>query len=326
MKGRPLAILAVALAVFAAPVVVGAQRATQVPRIGILMQTASPPPPTPQVEYLLQGLRELGYEDGRNVAFEIRYGANDAQRLAELAAELVRLKVAVIMTAGDLSTRAAQQATTTIPIVASVGDPVETGFTASLARPGGNITGVAALAGELAPKRLELLRGVVPKLRRVAVLRDPVTSERQLKAAEAAARALKLEAQIVEARAPGDFERAFEAVVRGRADALLILVSPMFQRSANALASLSAKNRIPAIFHARSFAEEGGLMAYGPVLPDVFRAAAGQIDRILKGAKPAELPWQQPSKFELVINLKTAKALGLTIPQSILIRADEVIQ
>ncbi len=319
-------IIALAFGLLAAPLASGAQRAVQVPRIGILMQTASPPPPTPQVQWLLQGLRELGYEDGRNVAFEIRYGANDARRLAELATELVRLKVAVIMTAGDLSTRAAQQATATIPIVASVGDPVETGFTASLARPGGNITGVAALAGELAPKRLELLRGVVPKLRRVAILRDPVTSERQLRAAEAAARVLKLEAQIVEARAPSDFEGAFEAVVRGRADALLILVSPMFQRSANALANLSARNRIPAIFHARSFAEEGGLMAYGPILSDVYRSAAGLIDRVLKGARPAELPWQQATKFEFIINLKAAKALGLTIPQSVLIRADEVIR
>ena len=326
MMGRAVGVIALALGVLVGPLAADAQPAAQVPRIGFLMQTASPPPPTPQVEWLLQGLRELGYEDGRNVAFEIRYGANDAQRLAELAAELVRLRVAVIVTIGDLSSRSAQQATRTIPIVANVGDPVETGFTASLARPRGNVTGVASYAGELHAKRLELLKEVVPKLRRVAVLRDPVTSERQLKAAEAAARALKLEAQIVEARSRGEFERAFEAMARGRAEALLVLVSPMFLRSANALVSLSAKNRIPTMHYARVFAEEGGLMAYGPVYVEVYRAVAGLIDKILKGAKPAELPWQQPTKFEFIINLKTAKALGLTIPQSVLIRADQVIQ
>jgi putative ABC transport system substrate-binding protein len=327
MKTGRVFIIALALGMVTAPVSADAQpSAAQLPRIGILMQTASPPPPTPQVQWLLQGLRELGYEDGRNVVFEIRYGANDARRLAELAAELVHLNVAVIATVGDLATRSAQQATRTIPIVASVGDPVESGFTASLARPGGNVTGVATLAGELAPKRLELLKEVVPKLRRVAVLRDPVTSERQLKAAEAGARALKLEAQIVEARAPSDFERAFEAVVRGRADALLMLVSPMFLRSHDALIGLAAKNRIPAMYTYGVFAERGGLMAYSPAHLYVYRSAAGLIDKILKGAKPAELPWQQATKLELVVNLKTAKALGLTIPQSVLVRADHVIQ
>lgn len=320
-------VLNLALSMVAAPVVAGAQPAAQVPRIGILMQTAPPPPPTEQVERLLQGLRELGYEDGRNVAFEIRYGANDARRLAELAAELVRLKVAVIATGGDLSTRSAQQATTTIPIVATVGFPVESGFAASLARPGGNITGVSVQADELAAKRLELLKQAVPKATRVAVLWDPVTSERQPKAAEAAASRLKLQVQTVQARLPGEFERAFEAIVRGRAEVLLVLVSPMFQRSANALATLSAKHRIPTMYAARSFVENGGLMTYGPSLLETWqRSMAGLVDRILKGATPAELPFQQPTTFELVINLKAAKALALTIPQSILIRADEVIQ
>lgn len=211
MTGRAIGIIGLVCAILTAPLAAEAQRAAQLPRIGILMQTASPPPPTPQVEHLLQGLRELGYEDGRNVVLEIRYGANDAQRLAELAAELVRLKVAVIATGGDLSTRAAQQATTTIPIVATVGFPVESGFAASLARPGGNITGVSVQADELAAKRLELLKEAMPKATRVAVLWDPVTSERQPKAAEAAAGRLKLQVQIVQARAPGEFERAFEA-------------------------------------------------------------------------------------------------------------------
>ncbi len=303
----------------------GAQPA-QPMRIGILSQAAPPPPVTPSVDVLVQGLRELGYEDGRNVILELRYGANSAEHLAELAAELVRLKVAVITTAGDLSTRAAQQATSTIPIVAVVGFPIESGFVASLAKPGGNITGVAVQADELAAKRLELLKEAIPGVTRVAVLWDPVTSPRQLRAAEAAARALKLELQVLEARAPGDLKKAFESAAKGRAEALAVLVSPFFSTSRQTLIDLAAKSRLPTIYPAREFVAQGGLMGYGPITRETYRVAAALIDKVLKGAKPGDLPVRQPTAFELSINLKAAKALGLMLPAPLLIRADQVIE
>ena len=330
MRGRRmmwrvlLALFTLVLAV--APLHADAQQPGKLPVIGILMPMAPPPPTSPQLEFLLQGLRELGYADGRTATLEIRYGANNPERVAEMAAELVRLQVAVIWTTGDLSTRALQRATTTVPIVASVGFPVESGFVASLGRPGGNITGTAVQADELTLKRLELLKLAVPRMTRVAFLWDAVLNERQIRMAEAGSKSLGLQLQVVSVRAPADLPGAFEAAVRGRAEGLLLPPSPMLLSSREAVVTLSAKHRIPTIYSQREYVEAGGLMSYGPNLSDTLRLAASQIDRILKGARPAELPVQQATKFDLVLNLRAAKGLGLTIPQSLLLRADQVIQ
>ncbi|MBI4271262.1 MAG: ABC transporter substrate-binding protein [Candidatus Rokubacteria bacterium] len=275
---------------------------------------------------LLQMLKGLGWEDGKTVVFEYRYGGNDADRLAAFADELVRLNVDLISTAGDLSTHAARRATTTVPIVAVVGFPVESGFVKSLARPGGNITGFASLADDVSVKRLELLKELLPGLSRVAVLWDPVTHERQPKAAEVAAPTLGLHLQLLRARSPDELGPAFEAAARARAEALLVLVSPMFLGNRAAFASLAARHRIPTMHFSQASVESGGLIAYGPFIDEQWRVVATAVDKILKGARPADLPVQQPSRFELSINLKTARALGLTIPPSLLQRADRVIQ
>ena len=321
-----LRVLALALVAFALPLAADAQPVAKLPRIGVLWQTAPPPPVHPNMTALLQGLKELGWEDGKSVVIEYRYGANQADRLAAFAAELVRLKVDVITTAGDLSTHAARRATTTIPIVASVGFPVESGFVKSLARPGGNITGIAVLADELAMKRLELLKQLLPQVSRVAVLWDPVTHERNPRAAEAAARTLGLQVQILRAQSPGELAPAFEAAAQARAEALLVLVSPMFLDNRSAFASLAARHRIPTMYYSHAWVESGGLIGYGPTVEEQWRIGAGLIDKILKGARPADLPVQQPTRFELSINLKTARTLGLTIPPALLLRADRIIE
>lgn len=308
------------------PLAAQGQPTAKLPRIGVLWQSAPPPPVHPQMTALLQGLKELGWEDGKSVVIEYRYGANQADRLATFAAELVRLKVDVITTSGDLSTHAARRATATIPIVASVGFPVESGFVKSLARPGGNITGVAVLADELSMKRLALLKELLPRLSRVAVLWDPVTHERQPKSVEAAARTLGLQTQILRARSPEELAPAFEAAAKARAEALLVLVSPMFLGNRPAFVSLAARHRIPTMYFNKSWVESGGLVGYGPSPEEQSKLVAGQIDRILKGAQPAILPVQQPTRFELGINLKTARALGMTIPPALLQRADHVIE
>ena len=310
----------------AAPLAAVAQPAAKIPRIGILWQTTPPPPVHPNMAVLLKSLKDLGWEEGRSVAIEYRFAGNDADRLAQYANALVRLKVDVITTGGDLSTRAAQQATPTIPIAAVVGFPVESGFVKSLARPGGNITGVAVLADELSAKRLALLKEIMPRLRRVAVLWDPVTHARQPKAAEAAARTLGLQVEVLSATTSGDLAGAFEKATAARAEALLVLVSPMFHGHARTFADLAAKHRIPAMYPTAAYVEAGGLITYGFVGAEPWRLVAASIDKILKGARAADLPVQQPTKFELVINLKTAKALGLRIPQSLLVRADRVIE
>ena len=317
---------ALALVAFAIPLAAHSQPVAKLPRIGVLWQTAPPPPVYPYMTALLQGLKELGWEDGKSVVIEYRYGANQADRLGKFAAELVRMKVDVITTAGDLSTHAARQATTTIPIVAFVGFPVESGFVKSLSRPGGNITGVAVLADELTIKRLELLKDLLPRLNRVAVLWDPVTHERQPKAAEAAARTLGLQLQALRAQSPDELEAAFEAAARARAEALLVLVSPMFLDNRAAIVSLAARHRIPTMYYSQPWVESGGLVGYGPAAEEQWRLVAGQIDKILKGAQPANLPVQQPTRFDLSINLKTARALGMTIPPALLQRADHVIE
>jgi putative ABC transport system substrate-binding protein len=320
----------VAGGLLAAPFAAEAQQAAKVARIGYLAGNLAAFPHLP--EAFRQGLRDLGYVEGRNVVIEYRDAEGKYDRLPALAAELVALKVDVILAGGTPQALAAKQATGTIPIVfAGVSDPVTSGLVASLARPGGNVTGLATLVPELVGKCLEQLKQAVPGVSRVAVLWHPgVTGERTakdvLKRAEVAARALGVRPLFVEARGPEDFDRAFSDMTRARAGALTALPSVMFILERRRLVDLAAKNRLPAVYPWRDFVDAGGLMSYGPNIADLFRRAATYVDKILKGAKPADLPVEQPTKFELVINLKTAKALGLTIPQSLLQRADEVIQ
>jgi putative ABC transport system substrate-binding protein len=284
-------------------------------------------------EAFRQGLRDLSYVEGRNVVIEYRDAEGKVERLPALAAELVALKVDVIVVGGStVAALAAKQATRTLPIVfASAGDPVGSGLVTSLARPGGNVTGLSNLTSELVGKRLELVTQAVPGVSQVAVLRLPGalgerTAKDMLTGADVAARALGVRLQFVEARGPDDFDRAFSDMTRARAGALTVLPSNMFLREHRRLVDLAAKNRLPAVYFSRDFVDAGGLMSYGANGPDLYRRAATSVDKILKGAKPADLPVEQPTKFELMINLKTAKALGLTIPPSLLGRADQVIE
>ena len=314
----------------AAPLAAEAQQAAKIARIGYLVTNLASA--SHVHDAFRQGLRDLGYVEGRNVVIEYRDAEGKLERLPALAAELVALKVDVIVASSPPAALAAKQATRTLPIVfASSGDPVTSGLVTSLARPGGNVTGLSALTQELVGKRLELLKQAVPGVSQVAVLWHPgVLGERTdkdaLKGAEVAARALGVRPQFVETRGPADFDRAFSDMTRARAGALTVLPSTMFTSERRRLVDLVAKNRLPAMYPWREFVDAGGLMAYGPDLADSFRRAATYVDKILKGAKPGDLPVEQPTKFELVINLRAAKALGLTIPQSLLLRADQVIQ
>ena len=283
-------------------------------------------------EAFRQGLRDLGYVEGRNVVIEYRDAEGKHERLPALAAELVALKVDVIVAPPTPAALAAKQVTKTIPIVfAAVSDPVSSGLVTSLARPGGNVTGLSDLTPELVGKCLEQLKQAVPGVSRAAVLWQPGafgerTEKDLLKAAEVAARALGVRLQFVEARGPDDFDRAFSKMTSARADALTVLPTAMFVSERRRLVDLAAKNRLPTVFPYRESVDAGGLMSYGPNLADMYRRAATYVDKILKGAKPGDLPVEQPTKFELDINAKTAKALSLTIPQSVLLRADQVIQ
>jgi putative ABC transport system substrate-binding protein len=308
------------------PVVARAQQVDKIRRIGFLSLQSGL---TSTTEAFHQGLRELGYVEGRNLIIEYRWAATKEERLPELAAELVRLKVEVIVTAAAPTIEAARRATSTIPIVmAAVADPVGSGLVASLARPGGNVTGLTALSTELAGKRLQLVRELVPKATRVAVLAYHGTSATRLFLAEMRAAAQQLGVQLVvqEVNEAGDLPGAFTAMQRERAQALIVQVTPFSADNAKRIVELAAQHRLPAMYDVRSFVEAGGLVSYGPSLPEMFRRAAFYVDRILKGAKPADLPIEQPTRFELVINMKAAKALGLAIPQSLLLRADQVIQ
>jgi len=307
-----------------------AQDAAKVARIGYLgVDTASG---KPLREAFLQGLSDLGYVEGRNIVIEYRFAEGRFERLPALAAELVGLKVDILVAGVTVAALAAKQATQTIPIVfPAVSDPVATGLVASFARPGANVTGLSYIAPELVAKHVELLKQAMPRVSRVAVLWQPAgMSEGQakamLKAAEGAARALGVRLQIVEARALNDLDRAFSEMTRERAHALTVLSSPMLVQERTHLVDLAAKSRLPTVYPFRQAVEAGGLMSYAPNLPDQYRRAATYVAKILKGAKPGDLPVEQPTKFELVINAKAAKALGLTIPPSVLARADEVIE
>jgi putative ABC transport system substrate-binding protein len=314
----------------AAPLAAEAQQAAKIARIGYLVSNLATSPHL--TEAFRQGLRDLAYVEGRNVVIEYRDAEGKLERLPALAAELVALKVDVILVGNAVTALAAKQATKTIPIVfAGVADPVGSGLVTSLARPGGSVTGLSNFGAELVGKCLELLTQAVPGVSRVAVLWQPGglgerTEKDMLKGADVAARALGVRLQLVEARGPDDFDRAFSDMTRARAGALSVLPSLMFFNERRRLVDLAAKNRLPAVYQVREFVDAGGLMAYGPSVADLFRRAATYVDKILKGAKPADLPVEQPTRFELVISLKTAKALGLTIPPLLLGRADEVIQ
>jgi putative tryptophan/tyrosine transport system substrate-binding protein len=308
------------------------QEAAKVARIGFLATTNLAANPHLQ-EAFLQGLRDLGYVEGRNVVIEYRDAEGKLERLPALAAELVALKVDVIVAPGTPQALAAKQATRTLPIVFAVaGDPVGSGLVPSLARPGGNVTGFSSVTSDLVGKCLEQLTQAVPGVSRVAVLWQPggfgERAEKDMqKAAEVAGRTLGVRLQFVEARRPADIDRAFSNMTRARAGALTVLGGgTMLFAERRRLVDLAAKNRLPAVYPWRDFVDAGGLMSYGANFPDLYRRAATFVDKILKGAKPADLPVEQPTKFELVVNLKTAKALGLTIPPSVLGRADEVIQ
>jgi putative ABC transport system substrate-binding protein len=320
----------VSVSLLAAPPVAEAQQAAKVPRIGWLAVNLAAAPIN--LEPFRQGLRDLGYVEGRNLVIETRDAKGRLERLPALAAELVALKVDVIVVPGTPQALAAKKATRTIPIVfVGATDPVTDGLVASLARPGGNATGSSNFAPELVGKRLELLTQAVPGISRVAVLWQPgAVPERaekdMLKEAEVAARALGVRPQFVEARGPADVDRTFSDMTGARAGALTLLPSAMFVSERRRLVDLAAKNRLPAVYGSREFVDAGGLMSYGPNVADLNRRAATYVDKILKGAKPADLPVERPTKFEVVINLKTAKALGLKIPQSVLSRADHVIE
>src|SRR5262245_28540644 len=320
--------LAVVLAVTLAPLVAEAQPAGPVYRIGLL-SPATADSASPLLAAFRQGLRELGDVEGQHVALERRYAEGRPERLPGLAAELVRLKVDVIVATSNPAIAAARNATTSIPIVMTVAsDPVASGFVTSLARPGGNITGLTIQTPDLAGKSRQLLKETIPDLSRVAVLWDPgfLDGRQNLSETEAAATTVGVQLQHVEVRSPDELDGAFAAVTRGRAGAAVILGSPILFLHRARIAELATKRRLPTMCRVREYVQAGCLIGYGTGFTDQLRRAAYFVDRILKGAKPADLPVEQPTKFELVINLKTAKALGLTIPQSILLRADQVIQ
>jgi putative tryptophan/tyrosine transport system substrate-binding protein len=314
----------------AAPLAVEAQQTTGTPQVGFLSPSSLSDPRTARYfQALVQGLRELGYVERQNIAIEPRWAEGKYDRLPGLAVELVRLKATVIVTYGGAATKAVRQATETIPIVmAVVQDAVSTELVSTLARPGGNITGLSSMATELVGKQLEILKEVVPKVSRVALLGNPAQPGHtpQVRQAQGTARALGVGLQLLEARDPSEIDKAFAAITTERTGAIIVLPDSMLLDHRTRIADLAVRRRLPMLSALRDNAEAGGLIAYGPSVFEMFRRSATYVDKILKGAKPAELPVEQPTKFELVINLKTAKALGLTIPQSLLARADEVIQ
>jgi putative ABC transport system substrate-binding protein len=310
-------------------VAVEAQQPTKIPRIGYLTG-ATPEGQTVRIEAFRQGLRELGYVEGNNIIIEYRYAELKPERRSALAAELVRLKVDVIVTSGVILTRAAKDATVSIPIVMTqVGDPIGSGLVASLARPGANITGLSNLAPEISGKQLEILKEIIPKLSRVALFETSATNPanaQQLREIERAAGAFKVQLQRLAVLSPKDIETAFRGATKGQADAVLVQQGSIFNSHRTQIVKLAVKSRLPAIYSHSQYVIDGGLMTYGPSLSDLDRRAATYVDKILKGRKPADLPVEQPTKFEFIINLKAAKQIGLTIPPNVLARADKVIK
>jgi putative tryptophan/tyrosine transport system substrate-binding protein len=330
MKRAAVPSILIAVVLLAVGVIAEAQQPKKVPRIGYL-STNDPALESARSEAIRLVLRELGYVEGQNIATEYRYAEGKLDRLPELAAELVRLKVDIIVAAGaDRTIQSAKNATKTIPIVMTGGgnDPVKEGYVESLARPGGNVTGITNLTRDLGGKRLELLKEAVPKLAQVALLYEPVGGGvRDVKEVlPVAARALKLTIRPWDIRDADGFEKVFAALNKERPDGLYVLQSTLMTTNAKRIADFALKSRLPSMYYIKEFVEAGGLISYGADLADSYRRVAYFVDRILKGAKPADLPVEQPTKFELVINLKTAKQIGLTIPQSMLYRAEKVIK
>ena len=330
MRLNALGLIAIlAIGILVAPCLAEAQQPGKVPLVGFLHPGSPPPAPLPPIiEAFREGLRDIGYVEGRTIAVEYRWAPGRPEALPGLAAELIRLRVDVLFVASPAALRAAREAAGTTPIVASdlETDPVASGLVTSLARPGGNITGLFLDLPGLTGKWLELVREAAPATRRVAVLWDSTTGTDQLRAIKAAAQTLGIELQVLEVRSAGDYDNVLTTAMKGRPQALVQLSSPVARQAAKRVADFARKNRLPAISMFRLFADAGGLMAYGPNLPIFFRRSATYVDKILKGAKPADLPVERPTKYELVINSKAANALGLTLPASLLIRADEVIQ
>ncbi len=326
MTRRLLLVVALALGVAAGPLLSDAQRPGKIPRIGYLTPNSQPA----REEQFRGALRELGYAEGRSLAIEYRSAEGRFERLPALAAELVALEVDVIVAVVTQAALAAQAATRTIPIVmVGVADPIGTGLVASLARPGGNVTGTSAVAADVVGKQLELLGQVLPRVSRIAALWNPTNltfGQRQLAEAKAAATKLRMQLQVVEARSPADLERAFTVIAKPRPDALIVLADPLFHPHIARIAGLALSHHLPAVSGAREYAESGVLVTYGPTYPEAYRGAATYVDRILKGARPAELPVEQTTKFELVVNARTARTLGVAIPPSVVARADHVIQ
>ena len=329
----PLGLRAAALisivALLLTPLTADAQQAGRSPRIGWLSFAIGSPTGMELVGAFRQGLREHGWVEGQNIVIEYRSAEGRAERFPDLAAELVRLQVDVLVASGEPAILALKRATTTIPIVMAISaDPVGTGLVASLARPGGNVTGLSILAKEVAGKRLELLKEVVPRASRVAVLWNAAYPGKalELRETQSAAQVLGVSLRPVEVRAPADLPAAFSAIVSAKPDALITFSDPLTNIHQTQIVEFAVRNRLPMISEVRLWADGGGLMTYGPSMADMFRRAAAYVDKILKGAKPAHLPVEQPTKFDLVVNLKAAKALGLAIPPSILLRADQVIE
>jgi len=315
--------IALALTLVAAPLGAEAQQARR-PTIGVMLFGS---PPSPYAEALRQGLAELGWVDGQNVRIEYRYAEGRRERYPGFVVEFLRLNVDVIVAGGGTNAAlTVKQATSTTPIIVpAASDPVAGGLVASLARPGGNVTGLSMLNTEIGAKRLDLLKEVFPKIERVALLCGPIGAPGEAGAIEAAARSLGIRLQVLSVTRAEEFEAAFEAAKRARAEALVVCASAFFNAHRKRLVERAGQKRLAAIYEHREFADAGGLMSYGPNITEMYRSAARYVDKVLKGAKPADLPVEQPTRFELVVNRRTARALGLTIPQSVLVRADEVI-
>ena len=302
-----------------------AQQLGKIPHVGILFIGGRD---QPHLQSFKQGLHERGYEEGKNINLEYKYAEGKEERLDELAAEFVREKVDVIVTTASVSALAARKATQTIPIVMTSGSPIETGLAKSLARPGGNVTGLTVMVSDLSGKRLEIFKETLPKMVRVGVLWTPreVEAKRGFAETETAAKAFSLRMYGAQVNSADDFERAFAEISKAHVDGLDVILSPLVTLNSKRIVELATKYRLPGMYATRQFAEEGGLMAYGPLIGDLYRRAAAYVDKILKGTKPEDLPVEQPTKFEFIVNLKTAKQIGLIIPPNVLARADRVIR